>query len=199
MTILPVRWRRARLALPCLALPCLALPRLALPRLALRDRRGASAVEFALVCPVFLLLLFGIIGYGVTGLIQLTLDDAVRDAARQLQMDTPAATSASGFVAAVCGEFGVVASDCSKALTYNVQAATQAKGFASLAPAKLSASGALANNFFGGTAFAANTDVLVQVAYPMPFSIPFLGTLATMTGTNSLLATASVRVEPFPS
>ena len=190
MTILPVRWRRARLALPCLALP----------RLARGDRRGASAVEFALVCPVFLLLLFGIIGYGVTGLIQLTLDDAVRDAARQLQMDTPAATSASGFVAAVCGEFGVVASDCSKALTYNVQAATQAKGFASLAPAKLSASGALANNFFGGgTAFAANTDVLVQVAYPMPFSIPFLGTLATMTGTNSLLATASVRVEPFPS
>ncbi len=185
MTILPAPWRRTRVALP---------------RLALRDRRGASAVEFALVCPVFLLLLFGIIGYGVTGLIQLALDDSVRDAARQLQMDTPASASASGFVAAVCGEFGAVASDCGKTLTYNVQGATQAAGFASLAPATLSASGALADAFFStATPFAANLDVLVQVAYPLPFRIPFLGTLATMTGTNSLLATATVRVEPFPS
>lgn len=166
----------------------------------LRDRRGAAALEFAIVCPVFLVLLLGIFSAGITGLIQLALDDSVRDATRQLQMDTPASTSATGFVAAVCSEFSVVSPSCTTSLTYSVQAAKQSDGFASLTPATLSAGGALSNSFFGsGTPFAANVDVLVQVAYPLPFSIPLLGTFATLTGTNSVLATATVRVEPFPS
>ncbi len=164
------------------------------------DRHGVTAVEFALVCPVFLLMLFAIFSVGITGLIQLALDDAVRDAARQLQIDTPASTSASGLVAAVCSEFSLVSPTCTKTLTYNVQAATQTAGFASITPAKLSASGALANTFFtSGTAFAPSVDVLVQIAYPLPFTFPFIGALATMTGTNSVLATATVRVEPYPS
>ena len=176
------------------------LPRLRLPRLRLHgDRRGVTALEFALVCPVFLLLLFAIFVQGITGLIQLALDDAVRDAARQVQMDTPASASASGFLAAVCAEFGAVSPNCGTTLTYSVQAAPQSAGFASLAPATLNAAGALNNHFFVGTGFAANEDVLVQVAYPLPFSIPLVGTFATLTGTNSVLATASVRVEPFPS
>ena len=165
----------------------------------LGDRRGVTALEFAIVCPVFLLMLFAIFVQGITGLIQLALDDAVRDAARQLQMDTPASASASGFLAAVCAEFGAVAPTCTTTLTYDVQASLQSAGFASITPAKLSATGALNNSFFTGTAFAANEDVLVQVAYPLPFSIPLVGTFATLTGTNSVLATASVRVEPFPS
>ncbi len=165
----------------------------------LGDRGGVSAVEFALVCPVFLLLLFAVFSVGITGLIQLALDDAVRDAARQLQIDTPASTSASGLVAAVCSEFRMVSPNCTTSLTYNVVAATQTAGFASLAPAKLNASGALPNAFLAsGTPFAPNADVLVQVAYPLPFTFPFIGALATMTGTNSVLATATVRVEPYP-
>ncbi len=166
----------------------------------LRDRRGVAALEFAIVCPVFLVMLLGIICAGVTGLIQLALDDSVRDAARQVQMDTPASASSGGFLAAVCSEFSVVTSSCTTSLTYDVQAAPQSSGFASLTPATLNAAGALPNSFFGsGAPFAANVDVLVQVAYPLPFSIPLVGTFATLTGTNSVLATASVRVEPFAS
>ena len=164
------------------------------------DRTGVTALEFAIVCPVFLLLLFAILSAGITGLIQLALDDSVRDAARQLQIDTPASTSAAGLVAAVCAEFAAVSPNCTNTLTYNVQAATQTAGFASITPAKLSASGALANNFFSnGTGFAPNVDVLVQVAYPLPFSFPFIGALATLNGTNSVLSTTTVRVEPYPS
>lgn len=164
------------------------------------DRTGVSAVEFAIVCPVFLLMLFAILGTGITALIQLALDDAVRDAARQLQIDTSASTSASGLIAAVCTEFSAVSPSCTTTLTYNVQAATQAAGFASITPAKLSASGALANTFFAtSTKFAPGVDVLVQIAYPLPFSFPFIGALATLNGTNSVLATATVRVEPYPS
>lgn len=161
----------------------------------LRDRDGVSALEFAIVCPVFLLILFAIFAVGITGLIQLTLDDSVRDAARQLQIYTPASKDASGLVAQVCSEFGLT---CTKTLTYNVQAATQTAGFVSITPAKLNASGALANAFFAsGTALAPGVDVLIQVAYPLPFSFPFIGALATMTGTNSVLASTTVRVEPY--
>ncbi len=166
----------------------------------LHDRGGGAALEFAIVCPVFLLLLLGVFCAGATGLIQLALDDSVRDAARQVQMDTPASATAAGFLAAVCSEFSLVAPNCSASLTYDVQGAPQSRGFASLTPATLNAAGALPNSFFGsGTAFAANIDVLVQVAYPLPFSIPLVGRFATLTGTNSVLATASVRVEPFSS
>lgn len=179
MATLVIVWRRAR-------------------RLAY-DRSGVTAVEFAMVCPVFFLLLFAIFAVGITGLIQLALDDAVRDAARQLQIDTPASTSAAGLVAAVCSEFALVSPNCTRTLTYNVVAATQTAGFASITPAKLSAAGALPNAFFAsGTPFAPNADVLVQVAYPLPFTFPFIGAFATMTGTNSVLATATVRVEPYP-
>ncbi len=163
------------------------------------DTGGVTALEFAIVCPVFLLMLFSILAVGITGLVQLALDDAVRDGARQLQIYTPASTSASGLVAAVCGEFSLVAPNCTQTLTYSVQSATQAAGFASLTPAKLSASGALSNTFMAAApGFAPGVDVLVQFAYPLPFAFPFVGRLATMTGTNSVLATTTVRVEPYP-
>ena len=163
-----------------------------------QDRHAASALEFAIICPVFLMMLLGIFIVGTTGLIQLALDDAVRDAARQVQINAPAAANASSFLAAVCAEFGPVSVQCATSLTYNVQASTPAAGFAALTPAALSAAGAFNNSFFAsGAPYAPSVNVLVQVAYPLPFSIPLVGSFATLTGTNSVVATASVRVEPF--
>jgi len=49
-----------------------------------QDRRGASAVEFALVAPLLLMLLLGIIQYGSLFLIQNRMTDAARDTARRL-------------------------------------------------------------------------------------------------------------------
>ena len=163
-----------------------------------RDQRAVTALEFAIVGPVFLLFLFAIFGVGLAGFYQLALDDAVRETGRQVQIDGPAAASKSNFVNAVCQTFGYLASDCMTSLTYNVQASTPSAGFAGLSRATLDASGKFSNAFFAtATPYAAGTNVLIQVSYPLPFSLPYIGALITATGTNSIVSTTTIRVEPF--
>jgi Flp pilus assembly protein TadG len=48
-----------------------------------RNRRGASAVEFAVVAPVFFLLIFGMIEYGRLIMVQQVLTNAAREGARR--------------------------------------------------------------------------------------------------------------------
>ncbi len=50
-----------------------------------RDAKGALAVEFALVAPIFLLLLLVIVELGLTLTTQSLLDGATRDAARLIR------------------------------------------------------------------------------------------------------------------
>lgn len=163
-----------------------------------RDRRAVAALEYALIGPVYLAFLFAAFGVGLVGFYQLALDDAVRDAARQIQIYGPAATSKSNFVSAVCQTFGYLASDCTTSLTYNVQASTAMAGFAGLSPATLASSGKFSNTFFAsGTTYAGGVNVLVQVSYPLPFTLPYIGALVTTTGTNSVVSTSTIRVEPW--
>ena len=163
-----------------------------------RDRRAVAALEFAIVGPVYLMFLFAAFGVGLVGFYQLALDDAVRDAARQIQIDGPARLNKSSFVSAVCQTFGYLASDCTTSLTYNVQASTATAGFAGLTPATLPSSGNFGTHFFdSGTPYAGGVNVLVQVAYPLPFNLPYIGSLVTTTGTNSVVSTSTIRVEPY--
>jgi len=60
-----------------------------------RDR-GAAAVEFALVVPVLLLLVFGIIDFGLFFSDSLSARQGVREAARQGAVENWSATSCSG-------------------------------------------------------------------------------------------------------
>lgn len=52
-----------------------------------RDQRGAVAVEFVLVLPILLVLVFGIIDYGVVLAQQLSLSNSARQAARFAVVD----------------------------------------------------------------------------------------------------------------
>ncbi len=75
-------------------------------------RRGGAAIEFALVLPVLLSLLFGIIEYGWIFLQQSNLVTAVREGARlgvtYAQDDTPdPATAAADRVADVLTSYGM--------------------------------------------------------------------------------------------
>ena len=52
-----------------------------------RKQRGAAAVEFAVVAPVFVLLLFGMIEYGRMVMVQQMLTNATREGARRAVLD----------------------------------------------------------------------------------------------------------------
>ena len=58
-----------------------------------KKRRGASAVEFALVAPVFLLLLLGMIEYGRMVMVQQVITNASREAARNAVLEGATHTS----------------------------------------------------------------------------------------------------------
>ena len=53
-----------------------------------RDRRGASAVEFAVVAPVFFLLVLGIIEFGRMVMVQQVITNAAREGARIAVLDS---------------------------------------------------------------------------------------------------------------
>lgn len=52
-----------------------------------KKRRGAAAVEFAIVAPVFFALVFGMIEYGRMVMVQQVLTNASREGARQAVLD----------------------------------------------------------------------------------------------------------------
>lgn len=52
-----------------------------------KQRRGAAAVEFAVVAPVFLLLVFGMIEYGRMVMVQQVITNASREGARRAVLD----------------------------------------------------------------------------------------------------------------
>lgn len=73
----------------------------------MRDRTGASAVEFALVLPLLAVLLFGIIEFGVALNNKIALTDGVRVAARELAIGrgnaTPRTNAQNRFGASTSG------------------------------------------------------------------------------------------------
>lgn len=57
-----------------------------------RDERGAAAVEFALILPIFLILLFGIIDFGYMINRSSIINNAARDGVREASLKQPEAT-----------------------------------------------------------------------------------------------------------
>jgi Flp pilus assembly protein TadG len=77
-----------------------------LPQAVLRDRRGAAVLEFALVALPFLVLMLGVMEVGYDLFVQVALDAAVENAARNVKTGSVTGysgeTSAQFAAAAVC-------------------------------------------------------------------------------------------------
>lgn len=67
-------------------------------RLVRRNRRGAAVVEFAVVVPVFLTLVFGMIEYGRMVMVQQIITNAAREGARVAILTTATTSSVSSTV-----------------------------------------------------------------------------------------------------
>ncbi len=135
--------------------------------------RGVSALEFALVAPVLLLLMLLVMESGILLFGQAALDAATADAGRLIRTGQAqlAANGQSLFTTRLCSDLSGVVS-CSS-VQVNVQSAAS---FAALSTAiATTSSGALATTGFvpGGP----GADVVVQVGYRPDLAIPLVGSV----------------------
>ena len=88
-----------------------------------RDRhgeRGAAAVEFALILPVLILLVMGLIEYSRVFNIQISLSNAAREGARTMAIHNDAGLAETAAIAAAPsinpaitgGQIGIIPGDC---------------------------------------------------------------------------------------
>src|SRR5579859_3032399 len=80
-------------------------------RSAIRDR-GAAAVEFALLLPLLLLLIFGIIDFGRALNAQITLTQAAREGARLAALGQPSVASRTQAAATGLNQVAVTVTSC---------------------------------------------------------------------------------------
>ena len=159
-----------------------------------RDRRGVSAVEFAIVGPLFMLFIGMIFENGILLFQQSILDNATARASRlirtgQIQL---AGTGATSFTTELCTQVGVIIPCAS--LQYKVSAAA---AFSSLSTTvATNGAGVLTGNgtFSPGTS---GQDVVVQVAWNRPYIIPWVGNLVNPGGGSFMTSTYAFRNELF--
>ncbi len=87
----------------------------------LKDMRGASAVEFAIVAPIFLMLMFSTFEVGWFYFVNSTMDGAATNAARMLRTGQAQGVSSGEFFHQIVCPKVKVLGDCSSRLTVEVK------------------------------------------------------------------------------
>ena len=153
-----------------------------LARLWRRDD-AVAAIEFALLGSTFLLLVCMTFELGLILFTQSVMDNALRDASRQVM--TNQITTGSAFQTKVCNEVGNLVTNCTTNLKYYVQTGATFSA--------MTIQTSIASNSFtdGGTA----ADMLAQIAYSRSTIIPWASTY--LHGSNLILSTVAFQNEPF--
>ncbi len=125
-----------------------------------RDR-GAVAVEFALLLPMLLLLLFGIIDFGRALNAQITLTQAAREGARLASLNQPNVVSRTQAAATGLSPVSVSVTSCPVGAGSGVNAVVQTSySFSFITPV-----GAFAG-MFGGSGIGAPTTLTAKGVMP---------------------------------
>ncbi|MGY1913969.1 TadE/TadG family type IV pilus assembly protein [Blastococcus sp. SYSU DS0973] len=119
----------------------------------LRDQRGASAVEFALIVPVLIMLVLGIAEFGHAFQVQGTLSAAAREGVRAMALQNDQTLARAAVIDA--------AASLNPALAAHQIAIT---------PASCPVTG------------GSSTNVELTITYPMPFLTGFFGAGVDLTG-----------------
>jgi Flp pilus assembly protein TadG len=154
-----------------------------------RDRSGAVAVEFALVGPVFFLLLLMTIELGIVLLTQSVLDFATQDAARLIALGQAAAKGT--FTARLCTDTAPLIPCAS--LQVNVQAAATFNGFSPTV--QTDGNGNLTNTQYSPG--SSGQSVIVQVGYNSPYVSTWVGTLLGNNNASLLVSSVAFQNEPY--
>lgn len=182
-----------------------------------RDRKGAVALEMALVGPPFLLVMLALLDFGQTLLTQSLLDGAARDAARLIrtgQVQT-SGSPITTFQTLLCSDMSTLMSTatCDSNVLFEVQVFSSF-GSVSFTPCTYNNNGTGTGTKCSFSPGNASQIIGVQVSYARPYIVPWVGACLTggscWTGTGSasgaqgtqtttLMSTVIFQNEPFGS
>ncbi|KRQ04895.1 TadE/TadG family type IV pilus assembly protein [Bradyrhizobium manausense] len=163
------------------------------------DENGANAVEFALVAPIFIALLVGIIQIFLVFFGQQLLQQVVQQSARQIMTGQvqEAGMTQTQFSTLVCSQVRIIFS-CNN-LMISVQSASSWSALSAAGPTlTFNADGTVSNNWPynpGGP----SDKVILEVIYQWPvFGGPLGFTLANLpNGNRQITASAAFQNEPY--
>jgi Flp pilus assembly protein TadG len=167
-----------------------------------RNRRGSSAVEFALVAPVFFALLFAIIETAIVFFANQVLETITLDSARIVQTGQAQAKAydAANFKKlVVCTRpLANLLFDCMSGVSVDVQSYSAFNSVVITDPIDS------ARNFTNDMKYCPGNDgdiVVVRLFYQWPLFVTGLGyNISNLSGSKRLLtATAAFKNEPFPT
>jgi Flp pilus assembly protein TadG len=158
-----------------------------------RNTKGATAVEFALVCVPFFALIFAIIETALVFFAGQMLESAVADTSRLLL--TGQTINQSDFKQKVCDRM-VGLFDCGSGLAIDVRVLAS---FGPPLPRPVDGAGNLNTSDFGFNPGGGGDILLVRAVYEWPVVVSLLGfNLSDMpNGKRLLMATSAFRNEPF--
>lgn len=131
-----------------------------------RDRRGATALEFALVAPFLFFGMLSLIEIAMLAMMTSGLDNAVLEGARRIRTNRDdVATSAGEFRDQICTQLGGDLNACRSRLTIGVQR------FSKFYDASTAAASPPDGTFDKGSA---GDIIIVKVNYIWPLMTPFL-------------------------
>lgn len=162
-------------------------------------RRGAAAVEFALVSIPFLALTFGIIEIGLIYFVSISLENATYSAAREIrtgQLQTSGGSTAASFTTLICNDMSWMGASCSSNLSVSVQTFSTFQAVTQTNPIS---GGTINKNTLPYSIGGPGDIVLVQSFYQWTVLAPALDKIGTpMSGGQTLLQAAAVfRNEPY--
>jgi len=163
------------------------------------ERKGATAVEFALIAPPFFALLFAIFETTLFLFAQATLQNAANQAARLFMTGQVqgAGTTQSQFQSQICPLVSALFT-CSNVMV-NVASYASSSGMSTTAPTLTYNSNGTVSNTWSYSPGAAGQLMVVQLIYQWPIiGIPLGSVLPSLgNGTTEIMGVSAFRVEPY--
>lgn len=165
-----------------------------------RDRRGAVALEFALVAIPFFVMMLAVFEYALVYLVTVSLDSATTEVARRIRTGEAqkAAMTATDFKNQVCANMGWLTSQCGSNLYVDARTFGNFAGEASPQPVSGGAFNQANLKFDVG---GPGAIVLVTTFYQWKLLTPALqsGLSSMAGGIDVITARAAFRNEPYAS